>query len=121
MATRLLIGMITFYILATLICNVGEGQAMAHSIDTDMEGGLGHNTVQSTDALGATTTFWTATTNTLALIWKVVWFDYSVFKDVDPATGDPVANDWAIVRYMLIAIGIAIVIDFIVVLRSISK
>ena len=121
MATRLLIGMITFYILATLICNVGEGQAMAHSINTDMEAGLGHNTVQSTDALGATTTFWTMGANTLGLIWKVVAFDYSLFKDVDPVTGTATANDWAILRYMLIAIGIAIVIDFIVVLRSISK
>jgi len=121
MATRLLIGMITFWILATVVCNVGEGQAMAHSIDTQMTGGLQHNEVQSTDALGATVTFWTMGANTLGLIWKVATFDYSVFKDVDPVTGNAVANDWAIARYLLIAIGIVIVIDFIVVLRSISK
>jgi hypothetical protein len=113
--------MITFYILAIIGCNVIEGQAMVHSIDTDMTAGTQYNTVQSTDALGGVTTFWTMGASTLGVIGKVVTFDYTIFKDVDRVTGATVANDFAIFRYLLIAIGIVLVIEIIIMLRSISK
>ena len=121
MSTRLFIGMITFYILAIVVMNVIEGQPMVHGIDTDMTAGTQYNTVQSTDALGATTNFWTLGANALGVIGKVVTFDYTIFKDVDPATGLAVPNDWAILRYILIAIGIIMIWETVIVLRSISK
>jgi hypothetical protein len=42
-----------------------------------------------------------------------------MFKDYDPATGTTTANDFAIFRYLLIAIGAVMVIELVIVLRQV--
>jgi hypothetical protein len=61
-------------------------------------------------------------TNTLDTFGKVVTFDYTMFKDIhnlDPVTGKPMANDFAIFRYLLIGIGIVMIVELVLVLRQI--
>ena len=118
-SSRLFIGMIMFYIMAQLICNLVEGQSMVYGVSTDMTSGTQYQQTTSTDTSGNKADFWTMGANTLSLIGKVVTFEYSLFYDVDPATGAVTANDFSIIRYLLIAIGIVMVIELVIVLRQI--
>jgi hypothetical protein len=119
MSSRLWIGMITFYVLAIVICNVIEGAQMTTGISTDMTPMTQYSQTKSTDSAGNTADFWTVGASTLATIGKVVTFDYSVFKDYDPGTGTSTANDFVIFRYLLIAIGAVMIFELILALRQV--
>jgi hypothetical protein len=125
MSSRLWIGMITFYVLAIVICNVMEGAQMTATVNTDLGFMTEHKQTATVDAVGNTADFWTVSTNMLNTFRKVIFFDYSMFYDInnlDPVTGKPMANDFAIFRYMLIAIGIVMVVEVVIAIRgSISK
>jgi hypothetical protein len=122
MSSRLWIGMITFYVLAIVVCNVIEGAQMTSTISTDLGYMTEHKQTSSIDTAGNAADFWTVSVNMLNTFRKVIFFDYTMFKDVNnlnPATGEPMANDFAIFRYMLIAIGIVMVVEIVIVLRQI--
>lgn len=119
MSTRLFIGMITFYILAQVMCNVMDGNPMVQGVSTDMTAGTQYSQVTSEDSNQNTANFWTMGASTLSTIGKIVVFDYSMFYEVDPVTGVKTANDWSLIRYLLIAIGIVMIIEFVIVLRQI--
>ena len=119
MSSRLWIGMITFYILAIVVCNVVEGAQMTQGISSDLSYMTQYSQTKSTDTAGNVADFWTVGANTLNTFGKIVTFDYTMFKDYDPGTGTSAANDFAIFRYLLIAIGIVMVVEIVIVLRQI--
>jgi hypothetical protein len=122
MSSRLWIGMITFYVLAIVVCNVIEGAQMTQGINTDMTSMTQYSQTKSTDTVGNISDFWTPGVNALATIGKVITFDYTIFKDYDPGTGTSTANDFVIFRYLLIAIGFVMVLEIILAIRgSVSK
>ena len=111
-----------FYVLAIVVCNVIEGAQMATGISTDITPMSQYSQTKSTDTAGNVADFWTVGASTLGTIGKIVTFDYTIFKDIhdiDPATGLPRANDFAIFRYLLIGIGIVMIIELIIVLRQV--
>ena len=116
MSTKLWIGLITFYILAQLICNFVENEAMITQANTD--------NITSFISYSQTTSVDSATGNTVTwfdkmwdFISEVVFFDYTIFKNVDPVTGVATDNNWVIFRYLLIAIGIVVIIEVFLVGR----
>jgi hypothetical protein len=122
MSSRLWIGMLMFYILAIVICNVIEGAQMTTGISTDLDYMTAHDTTKSTDTAGNLANFITLGPDALGTFGKVIFFDYSMFKDMnnlDPVTGKPMANDFAIFRYLLIAIGVIMIVELVIVLRQI--
>ena len=119
MSSRLWIGMITFYVLAIVVCNVIEGAQMTQGISSDLSYMTQYSQTKSTDTAGNVADFWTVGANTLDTFGKIVTFDYTMFKDYDPGTGTSTANDFAIFRYLLIAIGIVMVVEIVIVLRQI--
>ena len=122
MSSRLWIGMLMFYVFAIVICNVIEGAQMTQGVSTEMTSMTQYSQTKSTDTAGNVADFWTMGANTLATFGKIVTFDYTMFKnihDIDPATGRPRANDFAIFRYLLIAIGVVMIVELVIVLRQI--
>jgi hypothetical protein len=116
----LLIGIITLYILAQLICNAVEDQAMLTSTNiSDVQDMMSHSTTVSTDALGQIVSSITGVFSTIGTwINKYILFDYTIFKDYDPVTGTTTANQLAIFRFLLIGMGFAVLVDFYRVLRG---
>ena len=92
---------------------------MVQGVNTDMTYMSQYSQTKSTDTAGNTADFWNIGANTLGVIGKVVTFDYSLFYDVDTVTGVKTANDFTIFRYILIAIGIVMVIEMVIVLRQV--
>jgi len=119
MSSRLWIGMLMFYVFAIVICNVIEGAQMTQGVSTDMTSMTQYSQTKSTDTAGNVADFWTMGANTLSTFGKIVTFDYTMFKDYDPATGTTTANDFAIFRYLLIAIGVVMIVEIVIVLRQI--
>ncbi len=111
--------MITFYVLAIVVCNVIEGAQMTQGVNTDMTAMVQHSQTKSTDTAGNVADFWTVGANMLSTFGKVVTFDYTMFYDYDAGTGTSTANDFSIFRYLLIAIGIVMVVEIIIVLRQV--
>jgi hypothetical protein len=111
--------MITFYVLAIVVCNVIEGAQMTTGVSTDLTYMTQYSQTKSTDTAGNIADFWTVGTSALSTFGKIITFDYTIFKDYDPGTGTSTANDFAIFRYMLIAIGIVLVFEIVIVLRQI--
>ena len=119
MSSRLWIGMLMFYVLAIVICNVIEGAQMTSGISADMTPMTQYSQTKSTDTAGNAADFWTPGVSTLSTIGKIITFDYTMFKDYDPATGTTTANDFVIFRYLLIAIGVVMVFELILTLRQV--
>ena len=119
MSSRLWIGMLMFYVFAVVICNVIEGAQMATGISTDMTALSQYSQTESVDTAGNKADFLSLGGNVLSTIGKVITFDYTMFKDYDPGTGTSTANDFAIFRYLLIAIGAVMIVELVIVLRQI--
>lgn len=138
MSTKLFIGTITFYILAMFICNVLEGSPMTTASNVqDIQDMQEHGVTTSTDTSGATATYVSSSTGFFGAIAKIVTFDYSLFYNIDASCTNEadcslvdgrwqgetstckVANDLSWLRYLLMALGIVIIIEAIMVFRSI--
>jgi len=122
MSSRLWIGMLMFYVLAIVICNVIEGAQMTTTISSDLDYMTAHDTTTSTDSNSNKANFVTLGPDVLGTFGKIIFFDYTMFKDVnnlDPVTGKPMANDFVIFRYLLIAIGVIMIVELALVLRQI--
>lgn len=109
MSTRLWIGIITFYILAQIICNFVEGNNMVTDANIiEAQENLAHQHTTTVDTEGTSDSFISKAKD---FITKIVFFDYSMFYDIDPASGEKTANNFVIIRYLLIAIGIVILVE----------
>lgn len=114
--TRLLIGLITFFILAQVICNFIEGNDMLTQANIDFTQNMtSHRYTTTTDIEGGEGTF---VSKGIDFLSKLFIFDYSIFYDIDPVTGEKTSNDFYIFRLFLIAVGIAMWIDAIITFRK---
>ncbi len=113
MSTKLWIGTIMFFIIATICCNVVDGNNMITST-SDLAGLQSSSVTSSQDTSGTPATYFSMGANFFSSLWKMVTFDYTVFRNTD---GTP--NDWVVIRYLLIAVGIAIIIETALVFRQI--
>ena len=113
MSAKLWIGTIMFYIIAQVLCNIVDGSAMITS-STDLAGLSESSVTQSQDTTGTPATYVSMGTGFFESLGKIVFFDYTVFRNTDGT-----ANDFAIIRYLLIAIGIVILIESAIIFRQI--
>jgi hypothetical protein len=115
MSSKILIGMLMFYVLCQVICNFVDGNAMVTSANVaDLNNASATSVTTSADTSGTPAQYVTMATSFFATIGKIAFFDYTVFRNIDGT-----ANDWAILRYLLICVGIAILIEVAVVFRQI--
>lgn len=109
MSTRLFIGVLTFYIMAQIICNFVEGNNMVTNANIiEAQEDLQHSTTTTTDIAGTEDTFFSNAKDTIT---RIVFFKYSIFYDVDPDTGEQTANQFVVIRYLLFGLGIAILFE----------
>lgn len=113
MSAKLWIGTIMFYIIAQVLCNITDGSAMITD-STDLAGMTESSITQSQDTTGTPGTYVSMGTGFFASLGKIIFFDYTIFRNTDGT-----ASDFAIVRYLLIAIGIVILIESAIVFRQI--
>lgn len=104
-----------FYVLAQVICNFIDGTAMYTSANVaDLSNATESSITTSTDSSGTPAQFISMGTGFFSTIGKIVFFDYTIFRNTDGT-----ANDWVILRYLLICIGIAIMVEMAIVFRQI--
>lgn len=110
--TRLLIGMLFFYIFAQILCNIGEGNQPTTNTDlTDMQAMTQFNTTTTSSSSQPSQAYPTASPTLWNKISQILFFNYSLFYDYDPVTGNKTPNIFMLLRYFLVAIGIVILID----------
>ncbi len=133
MSTRLFIGIITFFILAQVICNFVEGNSFLTGANVaDIQAATNHTYTTTASSSGTGVSF---VDKTVDFFDKLLFFDYSIFKDVDYSTTEAAcaaiggewdstisacktANDFAILRYMFIAIGLVMWIELAIVFKN---
>jgi len=118
MPIRLLIGYLSFVILiVTPVCNMLEGTNQIVDQNAFGSNVLQHSYTTSTSTSGTDANFLS-----MSLEWidKYIFMDYSVFFDIDPVTGERTDNMFAILRYALIVIGIALLINLFFYARASS-
>lgn len=116
---RLWIGAISLYIILQIWCTAIEGTSMYNqALATDVEQMVQHEQTTTTTSLGNTITFFDKAWD---FVSKVVFWDYTIFKDVDPTTGENTANQLAIFRYLGIAVGFVLLVDLVVILRRLTQ
>lgn len=113
MSAKLWIGTIMFYIIAQVLCNIVDGSAMITN-STDLSGLVDSSVTQSQDTTGTPATYFSMGTNFFASLGRIIFFDYTIFRNIDGT-----ANDFVLMRYLLIAIGIVILIESAIVFRQI--
>lgn len=107
--------MLMFYVICQMVCNFVDGSAMVTSANVaDLNNASSSTITQSTDSSGTPAQYVSMTTGFFGSITKIIFFDYTVFRNTDGT-----ANDWVILRYLLICIGIAILIEIAIVFRQI--
>ncbi len=127
MRAGIFIGIMWIWILVQGWGNIIEGQDTLITEDQAEEYTLLQEHTQSvTSTTGGTDVIsldwlWNAGQTIWTVFSKVFLFDYTFFKDVenaDPITGDVPANDFVILRYLLIAMGIYMWTEIILFLRQ---
>lgn len=135
------IGVLFMFVLLTATFNGIEGNAM--TTNTDVSSLRGFVPSQITTATETSTGTAQTTADTEVNIWDKIYqaafFDYTIFYDVryDVATESDctacsgywqsatstckVPNDWMILRYLLICLGIVWLMDFALFLKSLFK
>lgn len=138
MSTKLFIGLLMFYVIAQILGNITDGGQMMTSANVaDIQNMQDHGVTTSTDSSGATAQFISTGTGFFGTLAKVVTFDYSLFYDIDSTVTDAtscaaiggtwqtdyltckVANNLSILRYLLMALGVVIIIEAIILFRQI--
>jgi len=138
--TKLLIGLLTFYILAQLICNALSGEDMLTSTnviaisETPQTSATG---VTEPDT-GASAEFALPGSGFINRLKEIFLFDYPMFYDVRSGLSESqcstaggtwqsststckIANDFSLFRYMLIVVGFVTLIGVGLALKSIIK
>lgn len=104
-----------FWITAQLLCNFVDGSNMLTDANVADIGSMStSSTTTSVDTTGTPATYVAMGTDFFETINKLVFFDYTLFRDLDGT-----ANDFIIFRYLLIAIGLVVLISAAIVFRSI--
>lgn len=114
MSTKILIGMLMFYVICQIVCNFIDGNAMAYNANMIADNASGTAITNSIDTSNTPAQYVTMSGSFFTTIGKIAFFDYTVFRNTDGT-----ANEWVIIRYLLICIGIAILVEVAVVFRQI--
>lgn len=116
MSTRLFIGLLTFYVLMQVVCNFYEGNSMVTNANImESQQMLNHQYTTTVDTEGSEGSF---ISKSITFITKVVFFDYSLFYDIDPVTGEKTANNLVIFRYILLALGVVVLLELTITFRK---
>jgi hypothetical protein len=111
---KVFISILAFYVAAQLLCNIVDGNAMYTSANVSDLGSLSSSSVTtSSDTSGAPASYVAPGNNFFTVINKIAFFDYTIFRNVDGTV-----NDWVILRYFFICIGIALLVDAALVFRQ---
>lgn len=106
-----------FMVLAQIACNVLENNDMIMPDNVaEVQALTEHATTTSISSTGESVTFIDKTWDFLG---RLILFDYSVFKQVDPVTGEITDHPLAIIRYLLICIGAVMLIDAVIIGRRV--
>ncbi len=115
---KLLIALVWLYIGAQLICNVFEDNMMyANANISASDNTTEYSITESVGLTNDTASYFSTGKEILRFFGKLFFFDYTIFKNYDAITMTTTANDFAIVRYLLIGIGTIMFIDLLVTLR----
>lgn len=114
MSTKLLIGTLMFFIVAQVLCNIVDGSAMYANTSAINDNMTQSSLTQSSDSSGTPATYVSMGQGFFSMFNKVVFWDFTIFRNTD---GTP--NDFVIIRYLLICIGIALLIELAVTMRQI--
>jgi hypothetical protein len=124
---RFMVFMAVTWLFLTVIGNLTDGYNYVTNTNVqDLQDMTQYEVQSSPDALGVISeTIRTGINGVISgVLWvkKIASFDYTMFKDVnhlDPVTGEPMDNDWVIMRYLLMLMGLALIVDvFITVKRQ---
>lgn len=115
MSTKLFIGTLMFYIIAQILCNIVDGNDMITNSNTADIGGLSTSSVtMSSDTSNTPAQYVSMGGSFFTTVGKLVFFDFSIFRNTD---GTP--NDWVVLRYLLMAIGLLLLVEAALVFRQI--
>jgi hypothetical protein len=131
---RLLIAMLMLFVLAQVICNFMEGNQMIHAAEgEDISEAWEFTQTTSVDTLGTAITW---IDKPIDFMKKVFAFDYNMFYDVYVGYTETTctaaggawqsdstckfANDFTIIRYLLMCIGIIMWVELALVLRRLT-
>ena len=115
MSTKLFIGTLMFYVIAQILCNICDGNAMVTNTNVADIGGLGTSSVTtSTDSSGTPAQYVAMGSSFFTVVGKLVFFDFTVFKNLDGTS-----NDWIILRYLLICLGIMLLVETAIIFQQI--
>lgn len=112
------IGMMMFMVLATMACNVLENNDMIMPDNVaEIQALTEHSSTTSVSSTGESVTF---IDKSWGFVSRLVLFDYSVFKQVDPNTGEITDHPLVVIRYLLICIGVGLIIDLFIIARRVT-
>jgi hypothetical protein len=125
-SSKVLIGIFWLYVLLALMLNFYEGAAMQR--DTDITDMAGYSSTTSTLDTGGNiaTTIWQSVLDSpvgtvISWVNKYFLFDYLFFRDlnaVPDSDGQYPYNDFVLLRWLLVAIGIVLIIQIAISSKS---
>jgi len=108
-----------------------EGDAMVTAANLEnMQSSMQYDVTTSTDVDGNSQTFidkifgWVGDSVVAPVsdfFGKYIFFEYTLFYNVDPITGARTANDLTIVKMFLMALGIGLLVDAGIILKSFTR
>lgn len=115
MSTKLFMAFLMFYVVAQVLCNISEGYSMYTGADiSSLNSMTSASVTSSTDSSGTPASYVSMDNGFFTTVGRLAFFDYSVFKNADGT-----ANDWVLIRYLLICWGIVTLVEMAVVFRQI--
>ncbi len=117
---RMLISFLFLFTISQLVCNMFEGNEMYANMNiSSADNATEFTTTTMGDSGGGTSTLVSAGNSIWHFMSKLLFFDYTIFYNVDSVSGEKTANDFSIFRYLLICMGIVMWIDLALTLRKV--
>lgn len=114
MNAKIWIGMLMFYVICQVVGNFVGGNAMVTGANVaDLNNASSSSVTTSTDSAGTPAQYVSMGSSFFSTAQKIAFFDYTMFRNTDGT-----ANEWVILRYLLICIGIYLLVDAAVVFRQ---
>lgn len=120
--SKVYMGLIMFWLIATMICNWYQGASMYNEMSTNVSELTGYETTTQTDALGTAARAPSISDSIIDVLGKIFLFDYVLFKNIDnppDANGNYPDNGFVFFRYLLIAIGAVLWLQLAIILFNI--
>jgi hypothetical protein len=115
MNTKIFMTFLMVYVIAQVLCNIVDGNTMFTNTNVaDINSLSSASVTSSSDSSGTPAQYVAMGDSFFTTIGKVAFFDYTLFRNLDGT-----ANDWVIIRYLLICWGIVTLVEAAVVFRQI--